>query len=393
MTRRLTLGLSIALMLGTAGCQDQSTAPVALPSTDDAATSPLLKQTRIQRGRLELPRGVRIADGRWPDLTRRAIDPNDHVCPAEPPPSFAWFEDQVQEIIDREPQVFDLLYNELWADLVPFWESLFLLTERRGQEFGFDGDFTNALVRTHRDAQRFWDIQSDDIQLIALKGTMLLDVARVARIYEMPEVPPFFGLSEEDAHTVATLVRNTVLQSETLDRGDHPLFSLNAFASPGDPSAPPRIVMGDGLLEAYAAVGLGDVAPQTIYGHEFGHHIQFQNGYFEEDEIPGATTDAEFTRYFELMADAYSTYFLTHKRGAAMNRKRVEQFLETSYQAGDCGFDDPSHHGTPNQRRRAAAFGFAIAARAQKQGHILTSDQFHDLFVAAYPGIVAPDAT
>jgi hypothetical protein len=93
------------------------------------------------------------------------------------------------------------------------------------------------------------------------------------------------------------------------------------------------------------------------------------------------------------MADAYSTYFLTHKRGAAMNRKRVAQFLETSYQAGDCGFDDPGHHGTPNQRRRAAAFGFEIAARAQKQGHILTSEQFHDLFVAAYPGIVAPDAT
>jgi hypothetical protein len=392
MTRRLALGLSIALMLGTAACQDQSTAPTSTTTAGDAATSALLKQTRVKRGKLRLPRGVRIADGRWNDLTRRAINPNDHVCPAEPPPSIAWLDEQIQEIIDREPAVFDLLYNDLWADLIPFWESIYLLTEQRRQEFGFDGEFTNVLQRTHRDAQRFWDIPSADIQLIPLKGTMLLNVERVATTYELPWIPPFFGLSEGDAQAVAELIRNTLLQSETLDRGDHPLFSYNAFADPGGESSPPKIVMGDGLLEGYAAVGLGDVAPQTIYAHEFGHHIQFQNGYFE-DEVPGATTGAEFTRYFELMADAYSAYYLTHKRGAAMNRKRVAHFLETSYQAGDCGFDNPSHHGTPNQRRRAAAFGFELAARAQKQGHILTSEQVHDLFVAAYAGIVAPDAT
>jgi hypothetical protein len=40
----------------------------------------------------------------------------------------------------------------------------------------------------------------------------------------------------------------------------------------------------------------------------------------------------------------------------------------------------------------AAHFGFDLADQAQKQGHILSSAQFHDLFVAAYPGLVAPDA-
>jgi hypothetical protein len=34
-----------------------------------------------------------------------------------------------------------------------------------------------------------------------------------------------------------------------------------------------------------------------------------------------------------------------------------------------------------------------IADQAQKQGHILTSEQFHALFVAEYPRLVAPDAT
>jgi hypothetical protein len=40
----------------------------------------------------------------------------------------------------------------------------------------------------------------------------------------------------------------------------------------------------------------------------------------------------------------------------------------------------------------AAQLGFDVADQAQKQGHILTSDQFHDLFVDAYLDIVAPDA-
>jgi hypothetical protein len=76
-----------------------------------------------------------------------------------------------------------------------------------------------------------------------------------------------------------------------------------------------------------------------------------------------------------------------------MNRKRVEQFLEVFFQVGDCAFVDPGHHGTPNQRMAAARFGFDVADQAHKQGHILTSEQFHDLFVAAYPQLIAPDAT
>ena len=62
-----------------------------------------------------------------------------------------------------------------------------------------------------------------------------------------------------------------------------------------------------------------------------------------------------FTRYTELMADAYSAYYLTHKRGAAMNRHRVAGFLEVFYQIGDCAYTNNGHHGTPNQRMNAAA--------------------------------------
>jgi hypothetical protein len=87
-----------------------------------------------------------------------------------------------------------------------------------------------------------------------------------------------------------------------------------------------------------------------------------------------------------------AAYYLTHARGASMNQKRVKQFLNVFYQIGDCAFTDAGHHGTPNQRFAAAEFGFRLADQAQKQGHILTSAQFHQAFQAYYPTIIAPDA-
>jgi hypothetical protein len=318
---------------------------------------------------------------------RRAIDPNQHVCDPSTP-VVDWFLGEVDEFATQEPEIFDLLFNQLLADLIPTFDAVLFQTEATPQFFGYNGEYTKIMLKTERDVKRFWDIASDDIQLIGLHGTMLLDVQRVAAVYQAVfEIPPAL------AAAFAAEIRAAVLESEVLDRGNHPLFSFNAFAvSTNGGPIPDKIVMGDGVLAGYEAVGFGDVAPQAVYAHEFAHHVQFENDYFS-DPVPGATTQAELTRYTELMADAMSAYYLTHKRGATMNQKRVAQFLQVFFQIGDCSFTNPGHHGTPNQRMRAAQFGFAVADRAQKQGHILSSEAFHDLFVAAYPGIVAPDAT
>ena len=203
-------------------------------------------------------------------------------------------------------------------------------------------------------------------------------------------------ITPEEAAVYADFVRDQLLSAETLDGGDDPWFSMNAFAF-SSPGFQDRIVMGDGILEGFAEVGFGDVAPQAIYAHEFAHHIQYEKQYFTEvpPTYPGGpapTTQAEFTRYTELMADAMAAYYLTHKRGAAMNKHRVAKFLSAFFQLGDCVFTSSGHHGTPLQRMRAAEFGFDIAAQAHKQGHILISTQFHDLFKSAYPILIAPDA-
>ncbi len=374
-----TAFLSLAVL--TAACQDKTTEPTSPVERTPSATT--AKGFRLERGKIELPRGSRVTD-----LSSRALDPDDFVCQATAIDRFYVGARDAWEA--AEPENFDLLYNQLLADLVPTFDALFFQTEDTPQYFGYNGEYNRIMLKTERDVKRFWDIPSADIQLIGMHGTMLLDAERVAAVYATGVFGP---VTPELAELLGTLVADAVAESEVLNGGNHPLLSFNAFAlSDEDGIIPDKIVMGDGILDAYKTLGFNDVAPQAIYAHEFAHHIQFENGYFD-DEVPGATTQAELTRYTELMADAYAAYYLTHKRGAAMNKKRVAQFLDVFFAIGDCAFSNPGHHGTPNQRMRAAEFGFRIADQAHKQGHILTSEQFHALFVAAYPAMVAPDAT
>lgn len=383
MTRRFALAGSI-FALALAGCQEQITQPDLAP---DGAALSASSEIALDRGAIALPAGIRISDQTFVDYLDTVINPGDYECPATPSPINVFYLDAADDIIDNEPEVFDILYNQLLADLIPTYEALYFATDDTPQYFGYDGEFTKAITKTERDIKRFWDIQSSDIQVIGMHGSVLTDVSRTAPTYEL-----LFGLPPALAEYYANIVRETVLASETVNGGDHPLFSFNAFAftTYGGP-IPDKIVMGDGILEGYAALGFGDVAPQAIFAHEFAHHIQYENDYFSDPIIDGLS-EPEQTRYTELMADAFAAYYLTHKRGATMNQKRVEQFLEVFYQIGDCGFANGGHHGTPNQRLAAAQFGFDIADQAQKQGHILSSEAFHALFVAEYPNLIAPDA-
>ena len=385
MRRSPWLGLCFAIALGTIGCQDQSSSPTAPPVGSTPQSS--LKSSSLyglERGRIKLSAGSRMSDQYLADVVRGAINPGDYVCSTATQVR-SWLTAEVNKV---DPDIFGLLYDDLLADLVVTYEALLFQTEDTPQYFGYNGEYTKVMLKTERDVKGFWDIRSDDIQLLGMHGTMLLDEARVAATYSSF----VFGVPPDDAALFASLIHDAILADPALNGGNHPIFTFNAFAFSSDVlPIEDKIVMGDGILAGFAALGFGDVAPQAVYAHEFAHHIQYENEYFDDD-VPGATTDAEFTRYTELMADAMAAYYLTHKRGGTMNQKRVEQFLQVYFQIGDCSFTNPGHHGTPNQRLAAARFGFEVADQAQKQGHILTSEQFHALFVTEYPAIVAPDA-
>jgi hypothetical protein len=370
--------LSVAFALS--ACQDQKNDPTA-PATP--GTAELQQQSSLTRGdgSIKTSPAMRVADIMDPlrVVTPTACDDNTPI---------------VQYFLTRAFQIplptLSLLINN-WADLVPTYESLLFQNRTPATFFGYAGEYNSRMDQTERDVKGFWDIKSDDIQVLAMHGTVLQDPARVVPTYKSPE---FLGLRDRTAQLWAAQDRDAMLNVSQTNGGNHPLFTFNAFAiSAPEIGIPDKIVMGDGILDGYKAVGFDDVALPSIFAHEFAHHIQFERGYFDElppGSDPKTVDQAELTRYTELMADAYAAYFLTHSRGAAMNQKRVEQFLQVFFQIGDCAFTSSGHHGTPTQRMRAAQFGFQVAAEFQKQGQILTADQFHARFVEKYTTFVAP---
>lgn len=273
---------------------------------------------------------------------------------------------------------------------VPTYDALF---------FGTDGDPDYALTmhahqleKTFRDLKRFWsDIESDDIQLLAMHGDVLLDADRIAAtLTAMVEFGVIGPMTPEEIAAEAQIVSD-FMQAQG-DFYENPLWTMNAFAftGEGDPdpalaALPDKIVVGDGILVAYDEFGLGDVGPRVILAHEFAHHVQFELGVFET----GPTDAAEATRRTELMADAMAAYYAVHKKGLALNKKRVIDALMTFYTVGDCVFTSPGHHGTPLQRRRAAAWGADLALAARPRSYVLPAETFVELFDAALPEIIS----
>jgi hypothetical protein len=388
--RSLSLGSVLAAAFIAVGCHELPTPPEATLSPDAAANA----KAGLARGGLatlrsverQLP-GVRSSAsiiGEFGPLGSRAINPSDYVCSDESSPVIQVVEAELAKTLaipSERKRLLDIV--SLDGDLIPTYDAIFFETPATPQYFGYNGEFTKAITKTERDIKRFWDIPSSQIQVVAMHGTMLLDQDRLYRTYT-----ELYGLPDAQARAFAKIVAEALAGSTTMNGGNYMYFTFNAVSARGE-GFEDKVVMGDGILEAFATIGFGDVAPQAIFAHEFAHQVQYENEYFDD---LGEVSAAEETRYGELMADAMAAYYLTHARGATLRQKRVAQFLEVFYQIGDCAFTDPNHHGTPNQRLAAAEFGFRLADEAQKQGHILSAEEFHELFLAYYPTLIAPDA-
>ena len=389
--RSLSLGSVVAAAFFVVGCTEP-TAPTS--ATLDPSAAPALARGALARGGLStlgsvnrslpaLSPSVLPLSRVFGEFPNRAINPDDYVCSNESSPVIQVLDNELAVTLadpaDRK-RLLDMYAR--YADLIPVYEALYFQTSATPQYYGYDGDFTKAITKTERDIKNFWDIPSSQIQVVAMHGTMLLDAERVYQTYLL------FGFPDAVAKAYTKVVTESLAASTTMNGGNYAFWTFNAVSARGE-GIDDKIVMGDGLLEAFAQIGYGDVAPQAIFAHEFAHQIQFENEYFED---LGNVSPAEETRYSELMADAMAAYYLTHARGATLRQKRVEEFLQVFYQIGDCAFDNPGHHGTPNQRLAAAEFGFRLADEAQKQGHILTSEEFHELFLTYYPTLIAPDA-
>jgi hypothetical protein len=377
--------LAVAFTLLTS-CQKERDSTVAPLATTQSAQLAPAAQAQIAQLIASLPKGTleklqqqsaRLVklNPEYRNMVSTAIQPT--PCDANTPLNL-WLD---QQLADWDSQVITNALNLGMLDL-PTYDALVFENSSANQYFGFKGEYTQRLTKTFKDLQRFWNIQSKNIVLAAMHGNMLLNHERVARTYVAA-----FGVDPVTASQLADIVVLLADQVPQYRDGNHPIFTFNAFAQSGfnfPPYGviPDKIIMGDGILEAYTAIGYDDVAPQAILAHEFGHHIQFQLNLFTDETSP------EATRRTELMADAYSAYYLSHARGASMQWKRVKQFLQVFFNIGDCTFTSDGHHGTPTQRMAAAEWGYTLANEAQKQGQILSAQEFTRLFEAQLPVFV-----
>jgi hypothetical protein len=313
------------------------------------------------------------------------IDPTDYECStATPPVVSAITADFASLTADQKlASAYVLLFDLVMKDAVYFPQPAGKFT------YGAQGTYTKKATDTFAGLRKFWDIKSSDIQLVPAHGRMLLDTARVTRVFTTLYGQPL-DLSENTANFIKAQVTSTPL----LKNGDFPAYTFNAYAFstegepvPGIGNVPDKIVMGDGVLDGFGLVGLGDVTTQAILAHEFGHHVQYEDGLFNST-LPAP----EATRRTELMADSFSAYFLTHVRGERMNWKRVQLFTAMFAQIGDCGFAEPGHHGTPNQRVKAALWGYGVSQAMWPRSLVLPSRVFAWLFEQQLPRLVAPDA-
>ncbi|MFB7448237.1 hypothetical protein [Streptomyces sp. NPDC056194] len=326
-----------------------------------------------------------IHDTQWAELRDSVINPDDYQCGST---AFREYAHGLRTGIEDQ----DL---RDWLDVfgafdIPTYDALFFGGASKDNTFGVHGDYTEELTKEHKDLKKFWDVYSDDIQLVPMHGREVFSSPdRVARVLSL-----MFGITNEPVvQRLAGVVISLVNADPVLQGGDNPLFTFNAFAfsekgAPNPAGVSDRIVMGDGILEALKAVGLGDTAPRTVLAHEFGHHVQYEDGLFAGTTLTGP----EATRRTELMADAFGSYYLAHHRGLRFSDTATLRAAKSFYEVGDCGFTSPGHHGTPNQRLAASLWGASVAEDTVKKNYVLPSLKLDELFEAKLPDIVKPDA-
>ncbi|RAU82935.1 hypothetical protein DP923_06735 [Pontibacter arcticus] len=253
--------------------------------------------------------------------------------------------------------------------------------DRGEQYFGVEGEYTQLVNKRERELAKFWNMPNE-ITVNGQHGATLDNREAIADVFEN------FGVgvtSREQAYAIADEFLADNAKSPLLP--ESPYFSLDGFATSYDQ----LIVIGDGLVQMVSESGVeADIVWTGILAHEWAHQIQFKNSGKWYPNGGAASDPSEDTRYTELEADFLAAYYMTHKRGATYNSKRVEQFFNLFFQIGDCGFASPGHHGTPAQRMAAAQLGFGLADSAQKQGHIMSIEEAHQYFVANVGKIVTP---
>ena len=247
---------------------------------------------------------------------------------------------------------------------------------KNADSFGVNGKYTAYVNNRVRSLEKFWDM-AGLIQVRGQHSSTLEDLDFLRLVYEnYSSAPP------EVIDYIIAIAEHFNNASDQIP--ENPFYASDGFATFSG-----YIVIGDGIVDMLAEVGLDPkVVWSSILAHEWAHQIQFKNYGIFAYPVPPFIGTPESTRMTELEADFITGYYLTHKRGGTYNWKRIEDVLQAFFEIGDCGFGSSGHHGTPIQRMEAAHQGFLLAQSEQKKGKISPADVVHEAFIENLDGII-----
>ena len=239
--------------------------------------------------------------------------------------------------------------------------------------YGANAEYDRIAKKRIKELTGFWKLNRD-IYLNAQHTASLDDLETLTAMIE--SFDRTVRNRDEAYEKAAQLIE---LNSGTPNIPENPYFALEAFTKSNG-----LLVIGDGLVQSLVDVGIdGEIAFTAILAHEWWHQAQFEHA-GDWNYLEQLSTQAERSRFTELEADYAAAYFLSHKRGATYNWKRLQDFFSVSFNVGDCLTDSDLHHGTPAQRLRAARLGNELAESAHKKGFILPPDEVHQAFLGSY---------
>jgi len=243
--------------------------------------------------------------------------------------------------------------------------------------YGPNGEYDQLAKKRIRDLERFWNLNRE----IRLNGQHTSTLNNREVLADMIESFDRTVRNRTQAYEKADELLRLNEQSGSIP--ENPYFALDAFTRSNG-----LMVIGDGLLESLIDIGIdGEIAFTAVLSHEWWHQAQYEHD-AEWDYIDQLSSPAERSRFSELEADFAAAYYMTHKRGATYNWKRIEDYFTLSFNVGDCLTASDQHHGTPEQRLAAAKLGYELADSAKKKGFILSPEKLHEWFINKYLSLV-----
>jgi hypothetical protein len=279
-----------------------------------------------------------------------------------------------------------------------------------GEYFGAYGERTDDMLANHEALTRFWSSaaaeaeaeaeagsssSSSNVVLLGMHGMDLADDDKL-----LATLQQMHRMDYSAAEYLRMEIREII---ESLPDGyANPLLTANAMAIQSlDPidniSERDSIIIGDGIFEFLDFLDLGDGGGggvSYIHSHEFGHHLQYD---LDVDEIGGVgsipTNVAVVTRWWEMMADTFGSYFNAHARGGDMDDATLLDVHRAAFSMGDCESSIGTHHGLPRQRECASGYGADLALISHYDGGVvMPPSRLRDLFNEKYERLVRLDA-